>query len=229
MLYKSALVTAASGSIGGITASHNKGGNYLRARTIPTDPGTVQQQVVRGAVANLMARWVETLSEAQREDWKTWAINVPSINALGESRTLPANACYARCNVPRIQAGLPIIDFAPTVFDLAVLTGFTIVAVDSGAGTIDIGFDEGDAWVIADGAALLVYCSRQQNESIQYFKGPYRFAGAVLGDSATPPTSPATLTLPFPVAVDNKVFAQGRVTQADSRPSAPFRFGALGE
>ncbi|KKM06452.1 hypothetical protein LCGC14_1743870, partial [marine sediment metagenome] len=47
MLFKSGLITQGSGSIGGLTASHNRGGMYFRARTIPTNPATSFQTVVR--------------------------------------------------------------------------------------------------------------------------------------------------------------------------------------
>ena len=42
MLFKSAAFTQASGSVGGLTFAHNRGGMYTRARSIPVNPKTQQ-------------------------------------------------------------------------------------------------------------------------------------------------------------------------------------------
>jgi len=43
MKFKSPILSQASGSIAGITFSHNRGGMYVRARAVPTNPGSPQQ------------------------------------------------------------------------------------------------------------------------------------------------------------------------------------------
>ena len=49
MLFKPTIVASLSGSLGGITASHNRFGAYLRERVIPVNPGTQPQVIVRNA------------------------------------------------------------------------------------------------------------------------------------------------------------------------------------
>ena len=53
----SALATAVSGSIGGITGSHNRGGMYLRSRVIPVNPQTVDQLAARNRLATQSSGW----------------------------------------------------------------------------------------------------------------------------------------------------------------------------
>ena len=77
MLFQGPLISAASGSLGGLTASHNAGGNYLRARVVPTDPQSPRQVSLRQIVGTLSNRWVNTLSQLQRDAWETYAQNVP--------------------------------------------------------------------------------------------------------------------------------------------------------
>lgn len=221
-------VAQASGSIGGTTFSHNRGGPYMRTRAIPTNPGSPQQSDVRATMSLLTSRWRDTLDAGQRGAWDTYALNVPLPNALGEPRNVGGLGMYVRSNVGRDQVPLAIIDDAPVIFNLGEYTDPTIDLVDSAAGTTNIGFTETDAWVAEDDAAMLIFTGRQQNESINYFKGPYRFAGQIEGNLALPPTSPSTAPLAFPVAIGSKVFMRFVVTRADGRYSSTFRSSEFG-
>jgi hypothetical protein len=58
--------------------------------------------------------------------------------------------------------------------------------------------------------------------SVNFFKGPYRYAGRING-AVSPPVSPQNVTWPFVVAVGQKVFAQFRCILADGRVSSTFR------
>lgn len=218
MLFKSGIVTQASGSIGGLTASHNSGGMYFRARAIPTDPNTVAQQAIRTALANAADRWVNVLTTAQRTAWATYASNVPLLSPLGDPREVSGMAQYVRSNVPRIRAGAALVDDGPTIFTEAELTAVTLTATALGA-ALDVGFDVNDAWVGEDDAHLIVQVGTPQNPTINFFKQPFRFAGTVDGDSGTPPTSPATITSPIPFAAGQRIFIRARVSRADGRLS----------
>jgi len=228
MKFEPLLGTALSGKLGGIVASHNAGGTYFRNLAIPTNPGSPQQEVVRLATSQLANLWVNTLTAAQRDEWAAYAAAVPIPDAIGNPINIPPMAMYVRSNVPRIQSGLPRVDSAPAILDLGEFTVPTIDAVDATAETADIGFTTGDAWVDEDDSAMLVYASRGQNATINFFKGPYRFAGRIDGDATTPPTSPATITLPFAVVATQRVFFKLSVSRADGRLSSSFRNFGVG-
>ena len=227
MKYLSQLVTSASGSVNGLTASHNRGGQYFRGRVIPTNPQTVQQIAVRNAFGQLAAAWVTTLTETQREAWAAYSELVPLPDALGQSRPIGALPMYQRCNTPRLQAGLAVVNDAPVIYSQADIGQILIDSATPASEEVDIAFEGADGWDEEDGAALLVYLGRAQNRSVNFFKGPYRLAGAVLGDSNTPPANPATVSSPFPFSAGQKIFGQARVTRADGRLSSAQRFQFL--
>lgn len=224
MKFKPTIIGEASGSVGSLTFSHNRGGQYIRQRSVPVNPASAFQVAVRNSMADLTSKWLDTLTAAQRAAWDTYSTNVPLPDALGEPRNAGGVAMYCRSNIPILQAGLPRVDDAPVIFNLGEVTAPSVSAISAAADTVDVAFEATDAWANEDDAALLILASRPQNASINYFAGPYRFAGSVLGDSVTPPTSPATLSLPFPVAVGNQVFFQARAVRADGRLTSAIRF-----
>lgn len=225
MKFKSAVFTQASGSIGGITYSHNTGGMYVRARATPTNPNSTYQQDVRSYLASLAIAWATTVSDANRALWADYAANVPLVDRLGESRPIPALAMYCRCNVPRLQAGLARVDAGPTLFSLAQLTAPS-VTVDAATDNVGVAFTNTDTWATAVGGALLVYASRPVSPAINFYKGPYRYAGKIAG-AVSPPTSPEDIELPFTVVAGQQVFFRFVATNADGRLSADFRDGGI--
>lgn len=220
--FKSALLTQASGSIGGLTFSRNKGGMYVRSRALVTNPNSVYQAAVRARFAQLATRWTQTLDDGQRLLWTIYGEQVPITNSVGDSINLSGLAWYQAMNGARLSAGLSIINDAPFDYSLAALTAPVVASVDEAADTASVVFTNTDAWAGEVGGALIVYASRGQNASRNFFKGPYRYAGRVLG-AASPPTSPASITLPFDVGAGQKVFFMFRAVRADGRISAPFR------
>src|SRR5438309_10637939 len=65
-----------SGSIADNTFSHNKGGQYVRQRRVPTNPNSVKQQAARTILATLSAAW-RTLSATNQQAWNNWAVVNP--------------------------------------------------------------------------------------------------------------------------------------------------------
>lgn len=215
-IFKSQLVTSASGSVGGVTFSRNRSGMYMRARAMPTNPSSARQQVVRNATSLLSQRWVDTLNEEQREGWTHYAASVAMKNALGDVHHLSGLPMYVRCNVPRLQANMPglldVSDDAPTIFTLgeAVEGGFLEQA---SATPFGITFQWNTPLTATD--FVLIYVSQAQNPTINYFKGPFRFQSAPNGTE-----EPQTLS-PNPTWVaDQKIFARVRVAYADGRLSS---------
>jgi len=227
MKFKSQVYTEASGSIGGITYSHNRGGLYTRARSIPTNPNTPQQQAIRAFVSQLTSNWLSVLTDTQRRHWGDYAWNVPIPDVLGEPRNVGGIGMYVRSNVPRLQAGFLRVDDAPTIFNLGEFTSPSIVSITAATSVLSLAFDDGDQWANLNFGGMLILASRGVNPSINYFKGPYRYAGKIEGDSVTPPTSPAAIDLPFVVTADQKCFVQVRVTRHDGRLALPFRDGQV--
>jgi hypothetical protein len=221
--YTSPVYSAASGSVGGLTYSHNKGGQYTRTRNVPTNPNSAFQQVIRSLVSQLTDAWANILTPVQRTAWNNYAANVSMLNTLGQSIKLSGLNHYVRSNVPRIQAGLARIDPGPTIFNLGDYTPFTFTSIAAATGIISIAFTNTDDWANENNAALLLYGSKPQQDTIEYFKGPYRFAGRVNGSSGSPPASPGTWNSPYAYAVGQVCHTRLQVVRADGRLSADQR------
>ena len=225
MKFKSGFMTMASGSMGGMTASHNRFGQYLRSKVVPVNPNTSRQVAVRNYLATLAIRWKQTLTAAQRSAWETYAVNTETIDNLGSSRTLTGLNWYVACNSLRLLAGLAIVDDGPTEFGLAQLSPVS-AAVTGSNDTAAVTFANTDQWATEVGGALLVFGSVGKSPSISFFAGPYRYANKVAG-AVSPPTSPANIVLVDNVAATQKVFLKAVAIQADGRISNPFPFSGI--
>lgn len=219
MKIKSALATELSGSLGGLVASHNRGGIYLRARAIPVNPNTPQQQEIRSLVALLTGLWTNVLTPLQRAGWDNYAEQVPLPDRLGEPRNVGGIAMYVRTNTFGIGGGVVRKDDAPIIFNLGGFTPTTFTNLIESAQTFNLNFQEEDEWVSEDGAMLRIFTSQPQNLSINYFKGPYRKADAIAGDNAIPPTTPFTSGVAFPFVDGQRVFVRVNVIRNDGRLS----------
>lgn len=219
MKVRYSILADASGSLGGLVASHNRGGQYLRSRVVPVNPASGPQVEIRTIFGNLASAW-QTLTSTQRDAWTTYAINVPVTDSMGDSRTLTGQQMYIRNNTARVQAGLARVDDGPVIFALDSLSPVAIVP-SAAADQYSVTFETTDPWVGEDDAALLIFGSRELALTINFFKGPYRVQGLIAGDVAIPPTSPDTsITSVFALTEGNVIFNRVVSTRADGRISA---------
>ncbi len=227
MLFKSPVFTQVSGSIGGTTFSHNRGGLYTRSRTVPVNPSSPAQNAVRGRFATLMSRWTNVLTQDNRDDWDVYSLNVPLPDPFGDPRNVGGVGMYIRGNTLARQAGAPFVNPGPGIFSLAEFTDVTGVGVLAAGNLISFTFDNTDAWANEDEGFMMVYASRPQQPAKNYFTGPYRFADQIDGDGVTPPTSPASIASAFSYAVGQRVFIRIIVVRADGRVSNVQRVTAI--
>lgn len=217
ILIPGAMVAEARGSIGGVTFSRNKGGLYAKNRVSGVNPQTTRQTDVRASFASLISDWGLILTGLQRTAWIDYAAASPILNRLGQSIFISGLNWFSRTNVPMIQAGLARVDDPPPVGLFPPPDAvFNVSDIASDGLNFDIDFDEAQPWVGEDGAGLLVFGSQLVSRGTANFDVRYRFAGVILGDSITPPTSPATVPYPWsgPTAGSN-VTARGTIVLAD--------------
>jgi len=211
------------GSIGGTVFSRNRYGSYTRNRTIPVNPGSTAQTKIRSVMGQIRNAWFNTLTSAQRTDWATYAGNVEVQNRLGESITLTGWNMFTRTNAALLYNDLDMVAAAPTEFSLAETDSTITVTASEADQELSVAFDDEMEWCDETGSHLLVYVSRPQNPTVNFFKGPYMIAGTIDGDDTTAPSSPETIALPFAAVEGQKLFVQFRIVRADGRLSAPFR------
>jgi hypothetical protein len=221
MLYKSSLLAEASGSVDGLVFSHNRGGRYIRRRTIPTNPNSSMQQVTRAAFAAAMARWRDVATAIQRAAWKVYAANTPMVNALGETIYLTGPQMYCRTNSVAIQRSITPFDDAPTTFGLPELSPLTIAAA-APAANVTLNFNVNDDWVGVTGTYLFAFFHQPENPTIDFCKGPFRICDATQGNTGSPPTSPDTLGQGFWVfTAGQKLFGRFILLDEQGRLSVP--------
>ena len=222
MLIKSALVTQMSGSIGGMTGSRNSAGMYLRARSVPVNPNSPDQVTVRGLFAILSSLW-RSLTDAQRDGWSNYATNTPVVNKLGDTITLSGVAWYMKVNACAGRGGLGPFSDAPVASGMSTLTEPAWVggAADN---WLSGNINAADPWALTTGGGLMNFFSRQLEPSVNFFKGPFRFVGVLLGNTATPPTNTDLYPSPFGEAlVEGKVvFVRSIAVDAGGRMTNQF-------
>ena len=143
---------------------------------------------------------------------------------------------YVRLNTPRLQAGLSALTVAPnTLGQAAPIDSNSLVqgtTADSSSGVTDpntltialAGLVDFPADVT--GAILYVYVSVPQTASINFFKGPFQFAGIVTGDSTTPPTE-FQHVYPYSLNAGDKLFVRVRYQDAQGRLSPSSIFSVI--
>lgn len=223
------LVSRASGSAGTLTFGYNQHGPWVRDRIAPTDPATERQLPIRTRMRTFTDRWANVLTDAQRQSWAMYASSVYIPGRLGRSNQIGALPHYLRSAFPRLQVTappLPVIDTAPQHFDLGPFTPLSRVVLNIVDDTVHPFFAPTDTWATEPGAAMLFWASAPRPLSVNFHKGPYRFAGQIRGRVFPPHRPPATVPLPFPAGTDQRVFIRGRVTRADGRLSPSFRLPA---
>lgn len=211
--------TQVSGSIGGTTYSRNRYGAYRRNRSMPVNPNTDRQVGVRTILRNLAIYWGQTLTQLQRDAWNVYAANVPWINRLGQVVYLTGEAHFIRSNSARLAAGALEVDDAPVVFDLAMAPETFTPTASEATQQISLAFDNTEPWATEDDGHLILSMGLPRDASIAFFNGPWRLAGKIDGDGTTPPTSPALIAVPWPVAEGQRLWVRARATRADGRLS----------
>lgn len=229
MKIESALATKMSGSVGGLTGSHNAGGMYLRRRSVPKNVRSDGQLLVRAILAQLSNVYSSVLTEAQRQAWRLYAQNVPLSDALGASRQTSAIAHFIRSNSPRVQAGLDRIDDAPSEFNVGPTpnaAGLTVLIDEGPPVVVALGGDVLLGAPNADGN-ILVYEGRPQNPSINFFKGPYNYQDKAEFASGDPTVTLAITAFPFPLVEGQKVWFKLQNTLNDGRLSQMTEVSAI--
>lgn len=215
-------LSGASGSVGGVTAARNRGGNYRRVRVAPLNPQSVFQTQVRAALAALSTAWRDTLTAEQRTAWEGYADTVVATDSLGQNVKLTGLNAYVAGNSLRLQAAQTAVNAAPTSTGAPVFTlpTATSLSASTTGGSVSLGFNitTTDSFNTANGGAIHVFISDAVTESIRYFKGPFRYWGSKIR-GATALTASQTLAgpAPFPVIGDSGKFYYVKFVTTDSQ------------
>jgi hypothetical protein len=215
-------ITEMRGSIAGNTFARNRSGNYVRSRTKPVNPNSTSQVLARSAVGLLAQRWRVTLSDAQRLAWKTYADAVAILNKLGETTYLSGFNHYIRSNAYLAYTGVAKIDAGPTVLALPEKDPTLAIAVSVATQQISVSFDNTLPWANETGGFLIIYQGQPQNNTRNFFAGPWKYCYRIEGATGSPPASPGAVGVKYTAVLGQKTWVYARIFRADGRISEPF-------
>jgi len=101
-----------SGSVGAVTSSRNRYGQYRRQRATPVQPNSTAQQTAKTNLAARSQAW-RSLTDAQRLAWDTYASEHPRTDALGQAITLTGHQMYNAINAGLLAAGYSAVTAVP--------------------------------------------------------------------------------------------------------------------
>lgn len=175
------MVGQASGRLGSVIYSHNRGGSYVRNGTIPTTSTTEHALAAKNRLAGASSTW-KSLTAAQRLAWRSFSEANPVLNRLGQSITLQANAVFLKLNSRLIAAGQAIITAPPIA---PAPGGLLSLAQECDIGSADFELNFTTTPLAAD-QALWIQAYQHSSAAINNVNNSLRFCGI----SAAAETSP---------------------------------------
>lgn len=233
MKWKSALVTDLSGSMGGLTASHNRGGRYFRERIVPTDPMTPRQVTMRSVMADLVTHWTSQLTQAERDAWENYAENTPQTDQMGQVNYLTGQQAFIKANAAKVNSNLrlgttfPIVEAAPTVYTAGPAGTILSYSQDVSGAPTEYEVVWSSQSPTPGAGDIFLYRGRLVNSSRNYYDGPWRLAAtssfnaAATGGTITVTTPDGAGNIPYPVTGQpinlkaTMVYDDGRVSHSE--------------
>ena len=156
-----------SGSVGARTSSRNSGGQYVRQRSMPTQPRTVSQVAARARLTSQSAAW-RGLTDAQRAGWNAFAQSFTIVNTLGTAIHLTGAQCFIKVNTVNLINGDTVVDVPPALpsFIANTVTALTAVAATPLISLVGA--------TPAGGTKYMVFASPQVSAGVS-FQGNFRF------------------------------------------------------
>lgn len=209
MKFKSAIITDASGSLGGATFSKNKGGLFVRARIKGTNPQSDAQTAQRGQFAAISAAW-RGLTDVQRTAWEAATAYFPYQDKLGQTKNYSGAQLFGKLN-GGIRSASPSASLltdppAPIAVPTLTISGFN---VNNDGGEMEV---EGTfaPTTVPTGFTLMIYTTGGLSAGIS---SPQNSAYKLLGriaSGATIATQMAVIDAGQPVAAEGtKLFISG--------------------
>lgn len=183
---------AASGKIGGKVYAHNRAGQYVRARTIPTNPRTAIQEAARTRFASASAAWA-ALTAGEKQTWANWSAAHPVLNRLGQSMVLAAVNWFVAGKTAMDYCGGTPVSNAPSGLGDRCATPVTGVTLAEGGelvapiSTLFGGRNRPNCFIVAQVASA-------RGDGTAYLPRNYKSVGFVEGSTPTPPTTLALNT-----------------------------------
>lgn len=188
-----------SGSVGGVTSSRNRFGQYRRTRAVPVNPNSTFQGVVRARMSANSAAW-RALTDAQRAGWNDLGLSMNRTDSLGQSYNLTGFMAYCSVNNNLVASGAAVVSAAPVLSTPATLLTMTITLT---AASFSIAYTPTP---LPAATKVFVFCSPQRSAG-RNFEADYRLIQVSAAAAASPAVALTAYTARFGVpVVGNKIF-----------------------
>lgn len=174
------LTDPTSGSIGATTYGRNRSGQYIRQRSMPTQPRTTSQVAARAKLGDLAAAW-RGLTGVQMASWTAFGGSFTVQNRLGSPIHLTGLQCYTKVNTTNLLNGDTAVSTPPALPSFLALTT-TGITVTAGTPLVEI-----NGTSPASGTKFMMYASPQRSAGVAYeaqYKWMATFTTATSGEFA---------------------------------------------
>lgn len=202
------------GSIANVTFSRNASGAYIRNRSVPVNPKTPAQELVRGAMSDNSFDWNATLTPAQRLAWDDYAAATPLPNRFGDNVATSGRQMYLRQAVARAAFGLTPLATAPVTPGVAPSPSYLL----NGNTTDGIEIVLSSPTLVANDI-VVVRLGVAVQFARNFYASPYTFVAGYTSIT----TPPLVIRAPANVAVGQRYFVEARLFAADGKASALVR------
>lgn len=167
-----------SGSVGGVTSSRNRNGQYRRTRATPVNPASSFQQAVRARMQQNADAW-KALTGTQREGWGALGAQYVRYDALGQSYDLTGFQAYCSVNNNNLAAGNAVVADAPLYAPPAPIVSITPTATSA---SLSVAYT---ATPLAAGERLFISCSPMRSAG-RTFESDLRLISVTAAAAASP-------------------------------------------
>ena len=102
------IVTEGSGSLGGHTIQHSKGGMQIRTKPLPHGNPSASQRLIRSLNQQMQAGW-RALTSSQQKIWNDWPATHGIFNAKGDKHPLSGHSLWMKWQFTRLYESLPFL------------------------------------------------------------------------------------------------------------------------
>jgi len=218
-----AIIGDFSGSLGSTTFSHNKGGAYLKNKSIPTNQQSPAQIAVRATLANLSSAW-RALLAAERTAWDVFSASIPKSGPFGLPKYLTGHQMFISCNQNLNKVTAANISTPGSVPSITSEASVNVNAA-GGAGTMTLQFPT----AIVLGELMYVRMSPPLSAGLKSPKNVCKFV-TILNDVNLSPFDvvaayEAVYGVGWQTAVGDKIFAEISVVDTASGLTTQYTLG----
>lgn len=208
------VIVAGRGKVGGVIASRNSAGAYMKQWTKPTWSAYPKQVNINSLLSIIINNWKTVIGFNERAAWNALAAVTPLPNKLGEMFTPSGFNLYVRSNMmldlsgQGFQADPPLSAVAPApqlTLEWETLVGVKIVSIGN--------------WDATPPGKVFVQWHPLSPFSVNYYKGPYPESGAAA--FATYAAVPVTILPSGFLTPNSRTFWRFRAVHWDGMVSAP--------